>query len=72
MKKKYISPNLKEVLLRPRAELLIASLTGGEVGAPEFEINDTPELPELPTVPGVPGIPGMPGMPSLGPDIPGL
>ena len=69
MKKKYISPNLKEVPLRPRAELLIASLTGGEVGAPEFEINDTPELPELPTVPGVPG---MPGMPSLGPDIPGL
>ncbi len=72
MKKKYISPELQAVSLYPRAELLIASLTGGEVGAPEFEFNDTPEVPELPTVPGVPGIPGMPGMPSLGPDIPSL
>lgn len=72
MKKKYISPELQAVSLYPRAELLIASLTGGEVGAPEFEFNDTPELPELPTVPGVPGIPGMPGMPSLDPEIPGL
>lgn len=72
MKKIYISPELQAVSLYPRAELLIASLTGGEVGAPEFEFNDTPEVPELPTVPGVPGIPGMPGMPSLGPDIPSL
>lgn len=72
MKKKYISPELQAVSLYPRAELLIASLTGGEVGAPEFEFNDTPEVPELPTVPGVPGIPGVPSMPSLGPDIPGF
>ena len=72
MKKIYISPELQAVSLHPRAKLLIASLTGGEVGAPEFEFNDTPELPELPTVPGVPGIPGVPSMPSLGPDIPGF
>ena len=72
MKKKYMIPETEEVRLQPHGGLLIASLTGGEVGAPEMTFDDGQELPGLPGLPSVPVIPGMPGMSDLGPDIPGL
>lgn len=62
MKKTYIAPEIDVVRLQHNGDILIGSLNGGEVGAPELPFDDVPD------VPGV----GMPGVPSLGPGIPEL
>lgn len=64
MKKEYIAPEIDIVRLQCYGSMLIGSLSGGEVGAPEMPFDD------IPSVPGVPSVPGLPGMPSLGPSIP--
>ena len=71
MKKKYIAPEIEIVRLQHYGDILLGSLTDGEVGAPDLPIDDMPEVPGIPNI-GIPGVPGLPGMPSLGPNIPGL
>ena len=71
MKKKYIAPEIEIVRLQHYGDILLGSLTDGEVGAPELPFDDMPEAPGIPSL-GLPGLPGAPGVPSFGPDIPGL
>ena len=68
MKKTYIIPETVVVRLQMHGGLLIGSLSGGEVGAPEL-FDDTPALPEMPLIPGVTEFPDLPGIES---DLPAL
>ncbi len=65
MKKEYIAPEIDIVRLQCYGSMLIGSLSGGEVGAPELPTDAIPGMPSI-------GVPGLPSVPTFGPDIPGL
>lgn len=65
MKKEYIAPEIDIIRLQHYGDILLGSLTDGEVGAPELPTDAIPGMPSI-------SVPGLPSVPTFGPDIPGL
>ncbi len=62
MKKQYMIPETEVVRFHTHNTLLVASLTGGEVGAPEMPFDDLPAVPDITGMPDLPVMPDLPGM----------